>query len=1170
MKKLVALTLLLTLMAMPVWATELYTVDEASDPDTPSNYEMVDGTPATADYFNQRWEDIDGRIHILETYGSDIFKVFSCPSGTDPTAGTSTDTITFDAGSNMAITGNATTNTITFDATATPINLLGEGVEVLASMTDIDFDANFAVTDEGSNEGGIALASAITGIYSVSLTGYLSFDEVAEPPDPAADDGTIYVADNTGTTTPYFKDSAGTVTNLLTGASDEAIQDLVGAMFSGNTEILGSLDYQDADGTIDLTVEGDLHLFSWSNVVDADITNTLTASIFVGSGSSTNAVDLATAEVSGTLPVGSIADQYLRNDIADTTVGNLTLNTVAPGDSPSLIFNDGGSKTLSIAKADTGNATFINNEAALVFKAHNDLDDYVKISTTNNIPRITFVGANGQIYADSGTVDFGSTNIYTLGTITGSWTPVLDDDFYIDDGVGDSPKANWRDADDKDLVIYKTDAGAAILLNTETDNGGIRLYPDNNTTKYFVFRSTAAGEPTITAAGGTEIGFGGENLTTTGTLAAGVTTITGVINTSVGLDAVGAVGMGYGSGDVTDHAFTTDGTGDSEIVLPNDSIGPAEMDSTTGAYDFGGTTSFEIPNSADVSANITEGMLSWDSDDDILYIGDGTNPISIGGAVETVSELVVNYTAPATASSLFGAIDIELNVGSLAATSEAHGIDIAAVGATSGKIVGMGTHVGVSPIHQHIGTFSTPSQTEYAGEIPSGGSWSDGIDGNTIFEADNDEIYIGSAAVFSELEVILSTPCSKDEIVICEFYDTSPVWVAFTPIDGTQGFQQDGDIEWNADDLTSWNSAGDPAGVDGSSGYWIRIRRTRNGGATDPIVTTIKTLAPTEYEWDESGNVKVNSLIANSFDGDGAVDLDYGSADITDHTFTTDGTGDSEIVLPDDSIGDSEIDWNGLVTSHAFTVTGAIYTNTGFDATGDSPLWMGSADVDKFTFTTDGTGDGEIVLPNDSIGPAEIVADAIEEQHLKAVNAAVDEYTLTYEATTGDFEWEASAGGGNDYIPFEMRLGIPTTNLDDVDTRQGIDTTNWHAYVNRTGLTGAANDASQMYIPVQLPSDFSAFYTDTNIWVQVYSSDRANNTITLSVYDDTGDVDDGVNGADIEPGSDATWTEASDRITETDANYAAGDWIYIMVEVNLDAADYYYIGDGYIRYVKSL
>ena len=41
------------------------------------------------------------------------------------------------------------------------------------------------------------------------------------------------------------------------GNSTEAIQDIVGAMFDGNTETGISVDYQDSDGTIDLVVSAD-------------------------------------------------------------------------------------------------------------------------------------------------------------------------------------------------------------------------------------------------------------------------------------------------------------------------------------------------------------------------------------------------------------------------------------------------------------------------------------------------------------------------------------------------------------------------------------------------------------------------------------------------------------------------------------------------------------------------------------------------------------------------------------------------------------------------------------------------------------------------------------------------------------------------------------------------
>ncbi|TPW09437.1 MAG: collagen triple helix repeat-containing protein, partial [Acidimicrobiaceae bacterium] len=55
-------------------------------------------------------------------------------------------------------------------------------------------------------------------------------------------------------------------------------------------------------------------------------------------------------------------------------------------------------------------------------------------------------------------------------------------------------------------------------------------------------------------------------------------------------------------------------------------------------------------------------------------------------------------------------------------------------------------------------------------------------------------------------------------------------------------------------------------------------------------------------------------------------------------------------------------------------------------------------------------------------------ADVILEAHLKAVDAAVDEECLTYETTTGDFEWQSCAAGAGDLSDVLAGTGIAVTN----------------------------------------------------------------------------------------------------------------------------------------------
>ena len=250
----------------------------------------------------------------------------------------------------------------------------------------------------------------------------------------------------------------------------------------------------------------------------------------------------------------------------------------------------------------------------------------------------------------------------------------------------------------------------------------------------------------------------------------------------------------------------------------------------------------------------------------------GQNAIHVeGGPIHNFLEL------PSTAFSNFEGYTASADVSSLAATSAYHALNVAVTGPTSGEVAAVGTHAGVSPVHQHTGTLVTPSQTEYAARWPDGGSWTDGIDGNQIFDDDDDTIYIGSVNKFTAMELILTIPSNKDVFAEFFFYDTSPGWVEFFPSDSTSGFQNDGAIEWDDATFTNWKSDYDPGGADGSAGYYIKVQRTRVVVATPPTPTTIKILDATTYEWDSDGNLNVNEMVSNTYNyaPDTASDDDY-------------------------------------------------------------------------------------------------------------------------------------------------------------------------------------------------------------------------------------------------------------------------------------------------------
>ena len=130
----------------------------------------------------------------------------------------------------------------------------------------------------------------------------------------------------------------------------------------------------------------------------------------------------------------------------------------------------------------------------------------------------------------------------------------------------------------------------------------------------------------------------------------------GILNTIDLLDGVGAVDMDYGSADITDHTFITDGTTDADFVVPLTSIGAGEIvanDLTTtqlaatltfadaDLLDFGTNISavnegILIPAHATTCASATsEGQLCWEEDADNLWIGDGAAAKQMNGGSDT-------------------------------------------------------------------------------------------------------------------------------------------------------------------------------------------------------------------------------------------------------------------------------------------------------------------------------------------------------------------------------------------------------------------------------------------------------------------------------------------------------------------------------------------------------
>ncbi len=322
-------------------------------------------------------------------------------------------------------------------------------------------------------------------------------------------------------------------------------------------------------------------------------------------------------------------------------------------------------------------------------------------------------------------------------------------------------------------------------------------------------------------------------------------------------------------------AIDTAGADYDFITLLGDALDPSAVGTEICglSVEFGGISETNLPN---IKALKT-----------ILPAGSNSHALDIDQG-----QIHQDYATGSDAGATYIAHEIIIDVDNLSATSTVAAIDIAiAEGTPAGEVVGIEIHSNIVPIKQTIGAFSSASQTEYAGRRTTGGTvWADGIDTVEIFVVDDDEILIGDATVFSEVEFVMTSAGTKSVEPLFYYNTAADAWTQFFPEDPTDGFQQNGTIEWELDDISgTWTGDGDPGAADTSAGYWIRIVRTRNADPGTPTPTTAKTGVVTNYEWDKDGNISSNALVTNSIDGNGAVDIDVGSADITDVTITTDG-----------------------------------------------------------------------------------------------------------------------------------------------------------------------------------------------------------------------------------------------------------------------------------------
>ena len=374
--------------------------------------------------------------------------------------------------------------TLTFDAA--PPN--GSSIEALVwSTVAINTPASASVTNSSLN------ASVITGQSEVTA------DD--------ADHVLIYDASATALKKALVSDLQQT---------DEEIQDLIGAMFSSNTETGISVTYQDGDGTLDLVI-GDDSIVSSMLDTNIDIAGTLGAA-----GGSTNGVAIS----QGAIAIKNGGSKSRIDFYCESSNAHYTRLEAAAHASYS------GNPTVTLPVT-TGTLALTSGSVATVSSAAQSAITSLGTLTTLTVDDITI---DGSTISDAGdlTIDVegdilldangGDIFLRDAGTDVGVFQIAVSD-FNIRSLVSDKDinfKGNDGGSTITALQLDMSDAGSATFNNDVTVSGNLIVTGTTTQTGSLVSNTNFQGLSQNNSANSTDFGFFGKYVESSTTKYAGL------------------------------------------------------------------------------------------------------------------------------------------------------------------------------------------------------------------------------------------------------------------------------------------------------------------------------------------------------------------------------------------------------------------------------------------------------------------------------------------------------------------------------------------------------------------------------------------------------------------------------------------------------------------------
>ena len=233
---------------------------------------------------------------------------------------------------------------------------------------------------------------------------------------------TLTIAGGTNVTTAMSGDTLTiTATDTNTQLSTEQVQDIVGAMFTGNTETRITATYQDGDGTIDLVVN-DMTANDNDDVSNANLLTAL-ANLESSGGASNENITIGTDSGDTIVITGNLQVSGTTTTVNSTTVNLNDHNIVLDSGNSTSAVVDGAGITLEGGSGDDATFTYNASTNAFDFKLGSSFEDIKAAKFTGTELDISGnVDVDGTLEADAITVNGTALNTVIAGVTVSNAT----------------------------------------------------------------------------------------------------------------------------------------------------------------------------------------------------------------------------------------------------------------------------------------------------------------------------------------------------------------------------------------------------------------------------------------------------------------------------------------------------------------------------------------------------------------------------------------------------------------------------------------------------------------------------------------------------------------------------------------------------------------------------